>query len=323
MIQEIRKPVEKYFEQYTQALDKAMYSDNPMLQNIAEHLKKSRGKQLRPLLVLLSAALCGKVTEHSISSAVSLELLHTASLIHDDVVDDAVERRSQPSVKAIWNNKVAILSGDFFLSKVLQIISSIPYAEIIQSIGKLGATLSEGEIEQLSFSKDFSANQEAYFQIIKKKTASLFSTCTYAGALTSGASTELAKQLEIFGGCLGVAFQIKDDIFDYFEHNNIGKPIGNDLSEGKLTLPLIYALAQDNDQAAQYRDFLSTNTQSLSREKVCEIYDFAKAQGGIAYAEQMMESYRQKAIDSLSAFEESPMKTAMLQLLDYCIKRNY
>lgn len=322
MIQEIIKPVEPYFEQYSQALDQAMSSDNKMLRHIAEHLKKSRGKQLRPLLVLLSASLCGKVTNHTISSAVSLELLHTASLIHDDVVDDAVERRSQPSVKAIWNNKVAILAGDFYLSKVLQTISSVPHLEIIKSIGQLGATLSEGEIEQLSFSKDFSANQESYFQIIKKKTASLFATCTYAGAVTAESTAADAEKLRLFGGCLGVAFQIKDDIFDYFENNQLGKPIGNDLAEGKLTLPLIYALSKDNEQAAAYREFLSASP-SLSPAEVAEIYAFAKEQGGITYAESKMEEYRQKAIDQLSDFEDTEVKQSLIKLLDYSIRRNY
>lgn len=322
MIQEIRKPVELYFEQYGEALDAAMSSDNAMLRRISEHLKQSRGKQLRPLLVLLSAALCGKVSNHTISSAVSLELLHTASLIHDDVVDDATERRSQASVKALWNNKVAILAGDFYLSRVLQTISSVPYLEIIQSIGQLGATLSEGEIEQLSFSKDFSANQEAYFQIIKKKTASLFATCTYAGAITSGASAEIAEKLRFFGGCLGVAFQIKDDIFDYFENNKLGKPIGNDLAEGKLTLPLIYALSVESEQSLHYRQLLSASTK-LSSELVTEIYTFAIEQGGIAYAESKMEEYRQKALDQLSDFEDNELKQSLIKLLDYCIRRNY
>lgn len=322
MIQEIRKPIEKYFEQYTQALDRAMYSGNVMLQNISEHLKKSSGKQLRPLLVLLSASLCGKVTEHTISTAVSLELLHTASLIHDDVVDDATERRSQASVKALWNNKVAILSGDFYLAKVIQTVATVPYLPIIGAIGQLGTTLSEGEIEQLSFSKDFSANQEAYFQIIKKKTASLFATCTYAGAITSDADENTAQKLKLFGEYLGIAFQIKDDIFDYFDNNNVGKPIASDLAEGKLTLPLIYALSQDGEQSSAYRDLLAASP-SLSEEKVMEIYDFAKKQGGITYAESMMETYRQKALAQLDGFSDSDVKQSLISLLDYCIRRNY
>ncbi len=322
MIQEIRRPVEPYFKQYSIALEVSMHSDNVMLNDIANHLNQSRGKQIRPLLVLLSAALCGKVTDHSISSAVSLELLHTASLIHDDVVDDALERRSQLSIKALWNNKVAILSGDFYLSKVLQIIATVPYVEIIQSIGKLGASLSEGEIEQLSFSKDFSATKNDYFQIIKKKTASLFATATYAGAISSGIEKEKAENLYLFGEYLGTAFQIRDDIFDYYENNQLGKPIGNDLSEGKLTLPLIYVLSLETEKAAHYRRILAESN-VLTKEQVSEFYDFAKNNGGIEYATKVMNDYKELALRQLSDFADSPEKTALIQLLEYCIDRNY
>ena len=322
MIQEIRKPIEPYFEQYRMALENAMNSDIPALQHVTKHLKESSGKQIRPMLVLLSAALCGKVSEYSISSAVSLELLHTASLIHDDVVDDALERRSQASVKALWNNKIAILSGDYYLAKVLDIISSIPYPSIIKSVGSLGASLASGEIQQLSHSKDFSATEDVYYQIIKNKTASLFANCTYAGAISSGADASLAEKLRLFGEYLGIAFQIKDDIFDYFENNTLGKPIGNDLSEGKLTLPLIHALSLDTADALHYRSLLSS-AKTLSVQQVAEIYQFAKDNGGIVYALEAANHYRELAIAQLDSFDDNEYKTSMIALLEYCINRNY
>ena len=322
MIQEIRKPIEPYFEQYRMALENAMNSDIPALQHVTKHLKESSGKQIRPMLVLLSAALCGKVSEYSISSAVSLELLHTASLIHDDVVDDALERRSQASVKALWNNKIAILSGDFYLAKVLDIISSIPFPSIIKSVGSLGASLASGEIQQLSHSKDFSATEDVYYQIIKNKTASLFATCTYAGAISSGADDSLAEKLRLFGEYLGIAFQMKDDIFDYFENNTLGKPIGNDLSEGKLTLPLIHALSLDTADALHYRSLLSS-AKTLSMQQVAEIYQFAKDNGGIEYAMEAANHYRELAIAQLDSFDDNEYKTSMIALLEYCINRNY
>lgn len=322
MIQEIRKPIEPYFEQYRMALENAMNSDIPALQHVTKHLKESSGKQIRPMLVLLSAALCGKVSEYSISSAVSLELLHTASLIHDDVVDDALERRSQASVKALWNNKIAILSGDYYLAKVLDIISSIPYPSIIKSVGSLGASLASGEIQQLSHSKDFSATEDVYYQIIKNKTASLFANCTYAGAISSGADALLAEKLRLFGEYLGIAFQIKDDIFDYFENNKLGKPIGNDLSEGKLTLPLIHALSLDTADALHYRSLLSS-AKTLSVQQVAEIYQFAKDNGGIVYALEAANHYRELAITQLDSFDDNEYKTSMIALLEYCINRNY
>ncbi len=321
MISKIRKPVDCYFEQYTAALNQAMKSDISVLNDIDNHLRKSRGKQLRPLLVLLSGALCGEVNKDTIASAVALELLHTASLIHDDVLDDAMERRSQPSVKALWDNKVAILSGDFYLSKVLQIISTVPL-DIIVSIGNLGAALSEGEIEQLSLSKHFSAQESDYFDIIRKKTASLFSTCTFAGSRSVNADSSTVERLKNFGEILGIIFQIKDDIFDYFESNELGKPIGNDLAEGKLTLPLLYALSLENGKAEDYKRLLASSD-SLSSAQVLELYRFAKDMGGIEYAEKTMERFKNEALELLSVFPNSDVKHSLLLLLEYCIERHH
>lgn len=322
MREQIRKPIEQEYASYQEAFMSALKSDNAILSAVLHHLNQSVGKGIRPTLLLLSASLCGKANQDSYALAVALELLHTASLLHDDVVDDTYERRSRKSVNALWGNKVAILSGDFYLSKVITVASQAGNIDLIREIGLLGITLADGELIQLSESRESSINEDTYYEIIRKKTARLLSLCAKAGAMTVGASPEKVDCLAAFGEYLGLIFQIKDDIFDYVSSTELGKPIANDLREGKLTLPLIYALNHADSSIAQ-KYLLAIKNRDFSSEKIEEIYRFAIENGGIRYAAAQMENYRLKALSCLESFSKSPVKTAMIQLLDYTMQRSH
>ena len=277
---------------------------------------------MRPMLILLIAKNYGGISSVTQHSAVGLELLHTASLVHDDVVDESKERRGQASVNAQYNNKVAVLVGDYVLSTALLNVALTNNTHIVQSLAELGRTLSNGEILQLSNIQNSEFSEEVYYEVIKMKTAALFEACCEIGAMSANATEEDLEKAKTFGRNLGIIFQIRDDIFDYYDSKEIGKPTGNDMSEGKLTLPVLYALnsTEDEEMKAIAR---KVKSRDVSQEEISRLVAFTKANGGIEYAEQKMLELRSQClqfIDAESVTEE--IRIALTAYIDYVIQRN-
>lgn len=275
---------------------------------------------MRPILTLLIAKLVGKVNESTYYAAISLETLHTASLVHDDVVDESDKRRGQSSVNAIYDNKVSVLVGDYMLSTSLVNASLTQDIRLVELIARLGLELSEGEVIQLSNTDASDFSEEVYFDIIRKKTAALFATAAEAGALSANSSDEMAKNAALFGELLGIAFQIKDDIFDYYASDELGKPTGNDMREGKLTLPALYVLNTLKDEEMMQ---LALKIRSLeaSCDEIALFIEYVKKNGGIEYASQVMVDYRNKALSMLPETTSKELKDALTAYIDYVIER--
>ena len=317
----IASPVAEELEQFKALFERSLVSSDPLLNQVLTHIKQRGGKMMRPILVLLIAKLFGKAKNATYHSAVALELLHTASLVHDDVVDESDKRRGQASVNAIYNNKISVLVGDYLLATCLMHASRTSNEEIVEVIACLGQDLSEGEILQLSNVSNATLDENVYFDVIRKKTAALFAACTKAAALSVDASPEEVEMARLFGEYVGICFQIKDDIFDYFKEANIGKPTGNDIREGKVTLPLLYALRQGREEeAARYLDMILRK--DFAAENVDSLIEFAKANGGIEYAEARMKEYHDKAVDVLLRLPESEARISLIQLADYIMTRS-
>ena len=247
-LEQIKEPISTEFEVFKQKFDTSLQSTNPLLSEVINFIKQRRGKMMRPMLTLLMAKLCGEIGNSTYHAAISLELLHTASLVHDDVVDESDKRRGQSSVNAIYDNKVSVLVGDYMLSTSLANAAMTGDIRMVDLVSRLGQMLSEGEIIQLSNTDASDFSEDVYFEIIRKKTAVLFATAAEAGATSAGSTDEMAENARMFGELLGIAFQIKDDIFDYYPSEVLGKPTGNDMREGKLTLPALYVLNKLNDE---------------------------------------------------------------------------
>lgn len=316
----IEEPVAAEFARFNEEFESSLRSETKRLQAAIEQILRSTGKHVRPLLVLLSAKTCGSVTDCTINSAVFLELLHTATLIHDDVVDETRERRGVPSLNAIFDNRVAVLTGDYILSTAL--IRSIQTGDlrIIGIISNLGRDLSEGEIKQMETADESILDESCYLQVIYKKTATLLSACTAIGAISAGADKQAIEAMKKFGENIGYAFQIRDDIFDYYKESNIGKPTGNDIREGKVTLPLLYALKQESVKAGTMLEIVLTK--DFTDEHIDQLILFAKEQGGIEYAKKRMTDFRNEAVRALDIFPSSPSRRALIDLADYIILRD-
>lgn len=277
---------------------------------------------MRPMLILLIAKNYGGISSVTQHSAVGLELLHTASLVHDDVVDESKERRGQASVNAEYNNKVAVLVGDYVLSTALLNVALTNNTHIVQSLAELGRTLSNGEILQLSNIQNSEFSEEVYYEVIKMKTAALFEACCEIGAMSANATEEDLEKAKTFGRNLGIIFQIRDDIFDYYDSKEIGKPTGNDMAEGKLTLPVLYALNSTDDEEMK-AIARKVKSRDVSQEEISRLVAFTKANGGIEYAEQKMLELRSQClqfIDAESVTEE--IRIALTAYIDYVIQRN-
>ena len=316
----ITKPIEAEFAAFRKMQDDLAVNPNPLLREIILHVNKQRGKQMRPMMVMLFGKMFGEVSETTYSAALALELLHTASLVHDDVVDDSMQRRGQASVNAIYNNKLAVLVGDYLLSTALVFTGRCGDPRITNIVGALGQTLADGEIFQMFHSHEKMVSEEVYFEIIRKKTASLFSSCAEIGALSAGAQSDDVARARQIGEYIGICFQIRDDIFDY-SRNDVGKPTGNDMREGKLTLPIIYAVrTEGDDRIREMIDRLKAG--ELSEAEIGELIEFAKAKGGIEYAERTMQEYRQKAIDLLPAGIDEDIRKAIIAYMDAVINRS-
>lgn len=276
---------------------------------------------MRPILVLLVSRLHGHVQPETLYAAVSLELLHTASLVHDDVVDESTERRGQLSVNAIFNNKASVLVGDFLLATSLVYAGRTMSHSIINVISRLGQDLAEGEILQLSNVSNPEFSESIYFDVIRKKTAALFASCTKVGALSVGASDEKVELSRLFGEYIGICFQVKDDVFDYFEDAEIGKPTGNDMLEGKLTLPVLHVLNKTDDPWVK-EIAADVKRGTATAEEIMRLVAFTKANGGIDYAFGVMDEYKEKALAILHSFPPSEVRSALEVYLDYVVERN-
>ena len=318
----IKQPIGAELEEFVQLFDKSLSGKDGMLGQALDHIRNRSGKRMRPMLILLIAKNFGLVNEATQHAAVGLELLHTASLVHDDVVDESEERRGQASVNASYNNKVAVLVGDYILSTALLSVSFTHSDEIVKELAELGRTLSNGEILQLTNIRNQEISEDVYYQVIKQKTAALFETCAGIGALSVDASREKVEAARKFGQNVGIIFQIRDDIFDYFESKEIGKPTGNDMAEGKITLPLIYALNKTDD--VEMKNLAAkVKAGTVNQDEIARLVAFAKESGGIDYAEQRMNDFHRDASLFIERFVDNPsLKAALNAYLDFVIKRS-
>ncbi len=318
----IKRPIEGEFDDFVRLFNESLSHTDGLLSQVLEHIRHRGGKRMRPLLILLIAKNYGGVNDVTLRSAVGLELLHTASLVHDDVVDESKERRGQPSVNAEYNNKVAVLVGDYVLSTALLNISFTNNSDILRSIAVLGRNLSNGEILQLSNIQNTEFSEDIYYDVIKMKTAALFEACCEVGTLSVNANKRQIELAKEFGRNLGIIFQIRDDIFDYYDSKEIGKPTGNDMAEGKLTLPVLYALNSTHDSEME-EIARKVKRNDVTRYEIARLVDFTKNNGGIEYAERKMLELRHKCmefIDSESVSEE--IRTSLTAYIDYVIQRN-
>ena len=322
----ITQPIEAELTGFIELFNSSLSHEDGMLGSALEHIRKRAGKRMRPMLILLMAKNFGQVTEVTQHAALGLELLHTASLVHDDVVDESRERRGQASVNATYDNKVAVLVGDYILSTALLHVAHTGSQQIVAYLAELGRTLSNGEILQLTNIGRKDISEDVYYDVIKQKTAALFEACCAMGALSAGASDDAIVKAKKFGQNLGVIFQIRDDIFDYYDSPQIGKPTGNDMAEGKLTLPVIYALNSTRDEAMTALAF-KVKDHAATQDEIARLVAFAKEKGGIDYAERRMEELHAEAVallDSISkddSPEKQDVKRALLAYLDFVIKR--
>ncbi len=316
----IEQPVAVEFKRFNEEFAASLRSETNRLQSAIDRILNASGKHVRPLLVLLTAKACGQVTDNTINSAVLLELLHTATLIHDDVIDETKQRRGVPSLNAIFDNRISVLVGDYVLSTALIRSIQTGNLQIIGIVSNLGRDLSEGEIKQLETAEESIIDESCYMQVIRKKTAMLLSACAEIGSISVGASGEMVEKCREFGEYLGYCFQIKDDIFDYFKEANIGKPTGNDIREGKVTLPLLHALKTGRREEVD-KCLRIIKEKDFTTENIDLLIDFAKANGGIEYAELRMQEYRDKAVEVLMTFPESEAREGLLLLADYIVER--
>jgi len=318
----IKRPIEQEFNQFTELFQQTLTYNDGLLGEVLGHIRQRGGKRMRPILMMLIAKNYGTVTDVTQNAAIGLELLHTASLVHDDVVDESQERRGQASVNASFNNKAAVLVGDYILSTALLRVSFTNNQRIIQYLAELGRTLAAGEILQLSNIQNEVISEEVYFQVIKQKTAVLFESCAAIGALSAGASEEEVKLAGEFGNNLGIMFQIRDDIFDYYDSKEIGKPTGNDMAEGKLTLPVIYALNNSSYESMQTLAKKVKNG-TINTDEIAVLVEFTKQAGGIEYAEKRMLDFHRDAAKYIDeCVKSTELHGALHAYLDYVIKRN-
>ncbi len=319
-IKEIQQLITPELKALNELIASTLDSPNELMNRIVDNYLRTKGKQIRPILVILSAKLLGEVNENVIRAAAAVELLHNASLIHDDVVDETKIRRNTPTINGIWDNHIAVLVGDFFVSSSLQLAMMTGDIRIINAIARLGKLLSIGELDQIYCARFHNLTEPAYMQTIERKTASLFMACVEMGGYAVGASDADIAAISEFARLLGLCFQIKDDIFDYYEDKNIGKPTGNDLREGKITLPLLHVL--ETDTSALRPAMLQLSQQEeLSADDINRLIEYAKANGGIDYAYATMESLKAQAAPILDSFGNKAVTGYLADILDYTIHR--
>lgn len=318
----IKQPIEIELADFIDLFNQSLDHEDGVLGQALLHIRQRSGKRMRPILILLMAKNLGKVSLATQYAAVGLELLHTASLVHDDVVDESGERRGQASINASYNNKVAVLVGDYILSTSLLNVAKTKNDIIIQELANLGRILSDGEILQLTNTSNQGLSEDIYFQVIEKKTAALFEACCSMAALSVGIDAENLDEIKEFGRNVGIIFQIRDDIFDYFESKEIGKPTGNDMLEGKLTLPVLYALNTTHNEEMIALSAKVKN-RSIKPEEIAELVQFTLSHGGIEYAEQTMMDYHERCMRYVHKHVKNPaLQHAFTAYLDFVIQRN-
>jgi octaprenyl-diphosphate synthase len=319
-VNEIKAPIQEEMEAFELKFKSSMKSAVPLLDKITQYIVKRKGKQLRPMFVFLSAKVCGEMTDSTYRAASLIELLHTASLVHDDVVDDSNVRRGFFSVNGLWKNKIAVLVGDFLLSRGLLLAVDHKEFQLLGLFSNAVREMSEGELLQIEKARKLDINEQVYFDIIGKKTATLIACCCACGASSVTTDQETVEKMRAFGEAVGIAFQIKDDLFDYGDGADIGKPTGIDIKEKKMTLPLIYAL--NNASFLEKQRIISIiKNDNNNPKKVAEVVDFVIKSGGIQYAEEKMNAFKTKSLDILSTFSDSPSKHALAGLVKYTTER--
>ncbi|MBK0383443.1 polyprenyl synthetase family protein [Pedobacter sp. SD-b] len=316
---QIKKPIEKEIDAFEEKFKASMQSSVPLLDRITHYIVKRKGKQMRPMFVFFSANICGGITESTYRAASLVELLHTATLVHDDVVDNSFERRGFFSINALWKNKIAVLVGDYLLAKGLQLSVDNNEFKQLKIVSDAVQQMSEGELLQIEKVRRMDISEEVYYEVIRQKTASLIASCCAAGAASAGADEEIIKLMHSFGENVGIAFQIKDDLFD-FGLDDVGKPKGIDIKEKKVTLPLIYALNK-TDKSEKKRMINLVKHHEDDAAKINQIIDFVQKSGGLAYAEEQMVKYQEKAFQIISKFPSSESKTGLEQLVRFTTER--
>lgn len=317
----IRQPIEQQLEVFNGMFAESLSHADGQLSMALDYIRRRNGKRMRPMLILLMARNFGQVTETTYRAALGLELLHTASLVHDDIVDEAEKRRGQASVNAVYDNKVAVLVGDYILSTALLNVSMTGNTAIVDYLARLGQVLSNGEILQLTSNGSAEISEEAYYDVIKMKTAALFEACCAMGAMSAEASENDIEEARMFGQRLGTIFQIRDDIFDYYDSAEIGKPTGNDMMEGKLTLPVMHVLMKTRDEA-MLAIAQRVKSRSATQEEIARLVAFTKDNGGIEYAGKVMEDLHRQALGFIgSRVGDREIRDALAAYLDFVIER--
>lgn len=318
-INQIKLPIAAEIDAFEIKFKDSMQSDAPLLNRITHYIVKSKGKQMRPMFVFFAAKLCGGIVESTHRGAALVELLHTATLVHDDVVDNAYERRGFFSINALWKNKIAVLVGDFLLAKGLLLSVNNNEFNLLKIVSTAVQQMSEGELLQIEKVRKMDISEELYFDVIRQKTASLIASCCACGAASAGADEETVEKMRLFGEKIGIAFQIKDDTFD-FGTDDVGKPLGIDIKEKKVTLPLIYALNRAEKSERKRIINLVKNHQDDSK-KIQEVIDFVNSKNGVQYANEKMQAYQKEAFDILYQFEEGDARNGLEQLVRYTTER--
>lgn len=318
-LDEIKKPIEKEIDAFEEKFKTSMQSSVPLLDRITHYIVKRKGKQIRPMFVFFAANVCGGITESTYRGAALVELLHTATLVHDDVVDNSFERRGFFSVNALWKNKIAVLVGDYLLAKGLQLSVNNQEFTILKIVSDAVQQMSEGELLQVEKVRRMDISEDVYYEVIRQKTASLIASCCAAGAASAGANEEIIKQMHTFGEKIGIAFQIKDDLFD-FGVDDVGKPKGIDIKEKKVTLPLIYALNKA-EKADKKKIINLVKNHNDDPDKINTIINFVRNSGGLAYAEQQMMNYQEEAFKILAQFPASESLKGLENLVRFTTER--
>jgi octaprenyl-diphosphate synthase len=321
-LSEIKAPISTIMEEFEKKFRASMKSSVPLLDRIMHYIVKRKGKQMRPMFVFLSAGLTGEINDRTYRAATLIELLHTATLVHDDVVDDSFERRGFFSINALWKNKIAVLVGDYLLSKGLLLSVKHKDFDLLEIVSTAVSVMSEGELMQIEKARRLDISEEIYFEIIRQKTASLIASCCASGAASVYADKELVDRMHKFGELIGIAFQIKDDLFDYGPSGIIGKPTGIDIKESKMTLPLIHVLSNSSRTDKKYIVNIVKN-QNTNNKKVKEVIAFVKDNGGLEYAGKRMNEYRDLALLELNQFPTSSYKESLQQLITYTTERKH
>jgi octaprenyl-diphosphate synthase len=318
----IKAPIATVMDDFEQKFRLSMKSKVPLLDRITHYIVKRKGKQMRPMFVFLTAGLCGGINEKTHRAATLIELLHTATLVHDDVVDDSNERRGFFSINALWKNKIAVLVGDYLLSKGLLLSVQYQDFELLKIVSEAVRVMSEGELLQIEKARRLDIQEEIYYEIIRQKTASLIASCCASGASSAGSNEETVQNMHQFGELIGMAFQIKDDLFDYGPEGVIGKPTGIDIKESKMTLPLIYSLSKTDKSNRRYIINIIKN-ENTNDKKVREVIEFVKTSGGLEYATEKMKDYQAQAFVMLDRFSDSVYKNSLRDLVRYTTERNH